>query len=112
MVRQSAEVENDMNSVERVLHYATEVEQEARNEIPEKKPAAPWPSQGQIEMKDVVLKYRPGLPVVIKGTGVFFGHRLKLIGLVRHFNEGPSRREDRYCGTVSISILVGRTVDL
>lgn len=68
MVRQSAEVENDMNSVERVLHYATEVEQEAAIEIPEKKPAAPWPSRGQIEMKDIVLRYRPGLPAVIKGT--------------------------------------------
>ncbi|KAJ7220100.1 ABC transporter [Mycena pura] len=67
MVRQSAEVENDMNSVERVLHYATGVEQEAAIDLPEKKPPAPWPSKGQIEMKDVVLKYRPGLPAVIKG---------------------------------------------
>jgi ABC-type multidrug transport system fused ATPase/permease subunit len=67
MVRQSAEVENDMNSVERVLHYATEVEQEAANEIPENKPPAPWPSRGHIEIKDIVLKYRPGLPAVIKG---------------------------------------------
>jgi len=82
MVRQSAEVENDMNSVERVLHYATEVEQEARNEIPEKKPAAPWPSQGQIEMKDVVLKYRPGLPVVIKGISmkVQAGEKIGIVG--------------------------------
>jgi ABC-type bacteriocin/lantibiotic exporter with double-glycine peptidase domain len=67
MIRQSAEVENDMNSVERVLHYATSVEQEAANEVPEKKPPAPWPSRGEIELKDIVLKYRPGLPAVIKG---------------------------------------------
>lgn len=68
MVRQSAEVENDMNSVERVLHYSTDVEQEAPIEIAEKKPTAPWPSAGQIEIKDMVLRYRPELPAVIKGT--------------------------------------------
>ncbi len=35
MVRQSAEVENNMNSVERIVHYANEVEQEAAYENPE-----------------------------------------------------------------------------
>ncbi|KAJ7116424.1 ABC transporter [Mycena epipterygia] len=82
MVRQSAEVENDMNSVERVLHYATEVEQEAPNEIPDKKPAAPWPSRGQIEMKNIVLKYRPGLPAVIKGISmnVQAGEKIGIVG--------------------------------
>ncbi|KAF7375201.1 Oligomycin resistance ATP-dependent permease YOR1 [Mycena sanguinolenta] len=82
MVRQSAEVENDMNSVERVLHYATEVEQEAPNEIPENKPPAPWPANGQIEMKDVVLRYRPGLPAVIKGISmtVQAGEKIGIVG--------------------------------
>ncbi|KAJ7671586.1 ABC transporter [Mycena polygramma] len=82
MVRQSAEVENDMNSVERVLHYANEVEQEAANQIPENKPAAPWPSKGQIEMKDIVLKYRPGLPAVIKGISMTVkpGEKIGIVG--------------------------------
>ncbi|KAJ6577412.1 P-loop containing nucleoside triphosphate hydrolase protein [Mycena capillaripes] len=82
MVRQSAEVENDMNSVERVLHYATGVEQEAANEIPENKPPAPWPSRGEIEMKDIVLKYRPGLPAVIKGISmtVKAGEKIGIVG--------------------------------
>jgi len=82
MVRQSAEVENDMNSVERVLHYATGVEQEAAIDLPEKKPPAPWPSKGQIEMKDVVLKYRPGLPAVIKGISmnVRAGEKIGIVG--------------------------------
>ena len=43
MIRQSAEVENDMNGVERILHYANTVEQEAPHEIPEKKPPSSWP---------------------------------------------------------------------
>ncbi|KAJ7039616.1 ABC transporter [Mycena alexandri] len=82
MVRQSAEVENDMNSVERVLHYATDVEQEAPNEIPETKPPAPWPSRGQIEFRDIVLKYRPGLPAVIKGISMNVqpGEKIGIVG--------------------------------
>ncbi|KAK7032834.1 oligomycin resistance ATP-dependent permease YOR1 [Favolaschia claudopus] len=82
MVRQSAEVENDMNSVERVLHYASEVEQEAPIDIPETKPAAPWPSEGKIEMNKVVLKYRPGLPAVIKGISmtVQAGEKIGIVG--------------------------------
>ncbi|KAF8166131.1 ABC transporter [Mycena galopus ATCC 62051] len=82
MVRQSAEVENDMNSVERVLHYATEVEQEAPNEIPENKPSAPWPAHGKIEMNEIVLKYRPGLPAVIKGISmtVQAGEKIGIVG--------------------------------
>jgi hypothetical protein len=100
-VRQSAEVENDMNSVERMLHYATEVEQEAANEIPENKPPAPWPSEGKIEMKDIVLKYRPGLPAVIKGAST-----IDVLGSVltvsdRNFHDCASRREDWYCGKVT-----------
>ncbi|KAJ7183174.1 ABC transporter [Mycena filopes] len=82
MVRQSAEVENDMNSVERVLHYATEVDQEASNEIPENKPPAPWPSKGQIQLNEIVLKYRPGLPAVIKGISMNVqpGEKVGIVG--------------------------------
>lgn len=70
MVRQSAEVENSMNGVERILHYANHIEQEAPHEIPDAKPPASWPAQGEVQMKDVVLSYRPGLPPVLKGVSV------------------------------------------
>ncbi|KAG8707593.1 hypothetical protein FRC11_007314, partial [Ceratobasidium sp. 423] len=67
MVRQSAEVENDMNGVERILHYAQHVEQEAPYEIKDKEPPASWPENGGVELKDVVMSYRPGLPPVLRG---------------------------------------------
>ncbi|KZV93776.1 ABC transporter [Exidia glandulosa HHB12029] len=67
MVRQSAEVENDMNGVERLLHYAKNIEQEAAYEIPEHKPPPSWPSEGRVEMTDVKMAYRSGLPLVLKG---------------------------------------------
>lgn len=82
MVRQSAEVENNMNSIERIVHYANEVEQEALFEIPEAKPKAPWPAEGRVEIKDVFLKYRPGLPLVLKGISMNIrsGEKIGIVG--------------------------------
>lgn len=82
LVRQSAEVENDFNSVERIYHYAHELEQEAPHELPDRKPEAPWPADGQIEIKDVVLKYRPELPPVLKGLSMSVrpGEKIGIVG--------------------------------
>ncbi|EJU00125.1 ABC transporter [Dacryopinax primogenitus] len=82
MVRQLAEVENDMNGVERVVHYAKHVEQEAPQEIPETKPAASWPEAGKIDFNDVVMSYRPGLPPVLKGLAmhVSAGEKIGIVG--------------------------------
>ncbi|PIL29785.1 ATP-binding cassette transporter [Ganoderma sinense ZZ0214-1] len=82
LVRQSAEVENDFNSVERIVHYERELEQEAQHEIPDRKPPASWPADGQIVLKDVVLKYRPELPPVLKGMtmSVKAGEKIGIVG--------------------------------
>ncbi|QRV97503.1 ABC transporter transmembrane region [Ceratobasidium sp. AG-Ba] len=82
MVRQSAEVENDMNGVERILHYAQHVEQEAAYEVPEKEPPASWPEHGEVELKDVVMSYRPGLPAVLRGLSVRItgGEKIGIVG--------------------------------
>lgn len=82
MVRQSAEVENDMNGVERILHYAQHVEQEAPYEIPDKEPPKSWPAQGEVELKDVVMSYRPGLPAVLQGLSLRIngGEKIGIVG--------------------------------
>ncbi|KAG1882251.1 ABC transporter [Suillus subluteus] len=82
MVRQVAEVENNMNSVERVVHYAKEVEQEAAHEVEDSLAPADWPSQGEIVMKDVVMRYRPELPPVLKGLSMSLspGEKIGVIG--------------------------------
>ena len=82
MVRQLAEVENNMNSVERIVYYARDLEQEPPHEIPERKPAASWPSEGKIEIKDVFLKYRPELPLILKGLSmtVTAGEKIGIVG--------------------------------
>ncbi len=70
MIRQLAEVENNVNSVERIIYYARDPEQEPPHEIPDQKPPAPWPSDGKLEINEAVLKYRPELPLVLKGLSM------------------------------------------
>lgn len=84
MVRQSAEVENNMNSVERIVYYAQDIEQEAPHEISDKKPPPSWPAEGRVELKNVVLSYRPELPAVLKGISMSVGAGEK-IGIVGRY---------------------------
>ena len=78
-----------MSSVERLVHYAREIEQEPAHYIPENKPPAPWPSKGEIEMKDIVMKYRPELPAVVKGVSMKIASGEK-IGIVGRTGAGKS----------------------
>jgi ABC-type bacteriocin/lantibiotic exporter with double-glycine peptidase domain len=82
MIRQTAEVENNMNSVERIVHYAREIEQEAPHELPDCKSPTPWPSKGAITLDSVVFKYRPELPTVLKGISIVVngGEKIGIVG--------------------------------
>jgi len=64
-----------------VVHYATDIEQEAPHELPDN-PPSPWPVEGRIEMKDMVFKYRPELPPVLKGLSMSIqaGEKIGIIG--------------------------------
>ena len=83
LVRQFTELESDMNSVERVIHYAKNLEQEeSSHEIPEGKPEVPWPTEGRIEIKNMFLKYRPESPDVLSGLSmdVAPGEKIGIVG--------------------------------
>lgn len=66
MVSQFAQNEQNMNAVERVLHY-TELPEEGDALTPNDPPST-WPQNGGISFEDVELTYRPGLPLVLKGV--------------------------------------------
>lgn len=70
------------SSVERVLHYATKLEQEAPHYIPEKKPDPEWPRRGALVLKDVEMSYRPGLPPVLKRINIEIdeGEHIGIVG--------------------------------
>ncbi|KAF9510627.1 hypothetical protein BS47DRAFT_1395826 [Hydnum rufescens UP504] len=82
MIRQAAEVENNMNAVERVHHYAHNLEQEVPHRVDEKKPPPDWPSRGDLELNDISMSYRPGLPLVLKGLSLHVngGEHIGVVG--------------------------------
>jgi ABC-type multidrug transport system fused ATPase/permease subunit len=89
LVRQLAEVENDMVGAERIMHYANELEQEAPHKIEATQPKPEWPDQGRIEFKDVRMRYREELPEVLKGLTLSVGAAEK-IGVVGRTGAGKS----------------------
>lgn len=61
-----ADLENELNSVERVWEYGVSIPQEAPHIITEKQPPSNWPASGEIEFQDVSLRYRDNMPNVLK----------------------------------------------
>jgi len=82
MVRQFAEAENDFSSAERLQHYADKLEQEAAHDIPEHSVPEAWPSQGAISIENLYLRYRAGLPDVLKGVNLAIkpGSKVAVVG--------------------------------
>ena len=65
-VRQTAEFENQMVSVERLLAYARlPQEPPLASDTP---PPAAWPQRGALVLKDVSMRYRPGLAPALRGV--------------------------------------------
>ncbi|KAF9911176.1 hypothetical protein BX616_010647 [Lobosporangium transversale] len=77
-----ANVEGNMNSVERLLYYSETLEQEPPAEIPDRKPASSWPSQGHISFRDVSMRYREGLPFALEKVSFDIqpGHMVGVVG--------------------------------
>ncbi|AKB01606.1 Yor1p [Saccharomyces cerevisiae YJM1304] len=70
ILRAMTQTENDMNSAERLVTYATELPLEASYRKPEMTPPESWPSMGQIIFENVDFAYRPGLPIVLKNLNL------------------------------------------
>lgn len=79
-VRQLAEVENGMNSVERLRYYGTQLEEEAPLHTIDVRPT--WPEKGEIIFDNVEMRYRDGLPLVLKGLDMHVrgGERIGIVG--------------------------------
>ncbi|XP_075905473.1 ATP-binding cassette sub-family C member 4-like [Nelusetta ayraudi] len=87
-VRQSAEVENMMTSVERVVEYA-ELKSEA-DWTSQKHPAPPnWPSRGQLTFRQMNFSYSSGSPLVLKDINATF-RPCEKIGIVGRTGAGKS----------------------
>ncbi|XP_011871334.1 PREDICTED: probable multidrug resistance-associated protein lethal(2)03659 [Vollenhovia emeryi] len=56
-IRQTAELESHLTSIERILEYSRLEEEPMIDSKPETKPPDDWPTKGLVEFKDVSLKY-------------------------------------------------------
>jgi len=86
-VRQSAEVENLMTSVERVMEYS-QLDKEDQTLKPQKPPTE-WPNQGVIQLSDVYLRYAKEEKNVLKGIN-FKTAPSEKIGIVGRTGAGKS----------------------
>nr|QFR37215.1 ABC transporter [Cyberlindnera americana] len=70
IMRAYTTVENEMNSVERLYQYANTLVQEKPYRVNETVPAPSWPETGSIKFENVSLRYREGLPMVLKNLSM------------------------------------------
>ncbi|XP_015184428.1 PREDICTED: probable multidrug resistance-associated protein lethal(2)03659 isoform X2 [Polistes dominula] len=88
-MRQSAELENQMTSVERILEYSKVENEPLLESPPDKKPPEDWPQQGKIEFKEVSMQYSVFEPPVLKDLSFEIKSREK-IGIVGRTGAGKS----------------------
>ncbi|XP_060873076.1 ATP-binding cassette sub-family C member 4-like isoform X2 [Metopolophium dirhodum] len=88
-MRQMAELENHMTSVERVLEY-TNIPQEGSIEpCSDKKPPLNWPSDGQVTFINFYLRYEPNSPCIINHLNLNI-ESMQKIGIVGRTGAGKS----------------------
>lgn len=83
----SLEISKSMSSVERLQEYSEYKIHERDYENPPK--PENWPSEGKIEFKDVNIRYRKGLPLVIKDLS-FEVHAHEKVGVLGRTGSGKS----------------------
>ncbi|KAI2733904.1 hypothetical protein CBS147332_919 [Penicillium roqueforti] len=88
LVRLYSEVQQNMNSVERVREYLN-VDQEAASVIEDSRPASDWPSQGAVEFINYTTRYRPDLDPVLKDVS-FSVKAAEKVGIVGRTGAGKS----------------------
>jgi ABC-type multidrug transport system fused ATPase/permease subunit len=84
-LRRYANMELDMNSTERIVEYTTLPTEDQGGMHP---PAA-WPTEGRVEVADLVVSYAPELPPVLKGIS-FDVKPKERIGIVGRTGAGKS----------------------
>ncbi|KAI8123085.1 putative multidrug resistance-associated protein lethal(2)03659 [Lucilia cuprina] len=88
-MRQTAELENQMTSVERVLEYTEQPPEPPMETLDKFKPKGEWPSKGRIEFINFKLKYDPKESYVLKDLNFSIESNEK-VGIVGRTGAGKS----------------------
>ncbi|XWS46668.1 hypothetical protein CRYUN_Cryun14cG0087500 [Craigia yunnanensis] len=81
-------VENRMVSIERIKQFSS-IQPEAVWHIEDRIPPPNWPAHGNVELKDLQVRYRPSTPLVLKGITLSINGGEK-IGVVGRTGSGKS----------------------
>ncbi|KAJ3274555.1 hypothetical protein HDU76_010700, partial [Blyttiomyces sp. JEL0837] len=87
-VRQHADMEMSMNSVERCQEYFL-IEQEPARIVEDYRPEPNWPQKGEVVVKDISVRYAPDQPLVLKKIN-FTTRPGEKIGVVGRTGAGKS----------------------
>ncbi|XP_067679181.1 multidrug resistance-associated protein 1-like [Haliotis asinina] len=81
MVQITTDLETNVVSVERMVEYS-EIPREAAWTVPDKKPPADWPTEGEVKFDDLQVRYRPELDLVLKGINCRIkpGEKIGVVG--------------------------------
>jgi ATP-binding cassette subfamily C (CFTR/MRP) protein 1 len=88
-VKMMAGLEGAMASIERIMHFSNDITEEAEEVVEHTRPAEAWPQLGVVEFKDYQMRYRPGLPLVLKGIS-FATTAKEAIGVCGRTGSGKS----------------------
>ncbi|KAG1666954.1 hypothetical protein FOA52_004237 [Chlamydomonas sp. UWO 241] len=80
----ASQSESNLTSVERIMQYFPLEPEAASDTSPEVAKTLPpnWPAQGAIEIQELCMRYRPGMPLVLKGVSfsITAGEKVGLVG--------------------------------
>ncbi|XP_033637668.1 multidrug resistance-associated protein 5-like [Asterias rubens] len=83
------QTESSFLSVERMLEYIQKTPSEADAHIEDTKPDQNWPAEGDLKIQNLEMRYRPKLPLVLKGVTCHIRPKEK-IGIVGRTGSGKS----------------------
>lgn len=85
VIRHYTNMELDMNAAERIIEYSNLPTEPQDGNLP----PASWPSEGRLEVSNLVIGYAPDLPAVLKGL-TFSVARNERVGVVGRTGAGKS----------------------
>lgn len=88
-IRQTAEMESHLTSMERILEYSSLEEEPMIDSKPETKPPDDWPTKGLVEFENVYLKYSKEGTCILKNIS-FTAVPKEKIGIVGRTGAGKS----------------------
>jgi ABC-type multidrug transport system fused ATPase/permease subunit len=81
-IKTGTDVETYLNCAERMIHYSQNIESERPAIIEKNRAPSSWPSRGQVSIRNLNLRYRSDLPLVLQGMNVEIeaGSKVGIIG--------------------------------